>query len=114
VLKNEHKNNITSDSLMNIAYLTQITNLDITNRNPLEYMKDYAKPEFEAIMPSHLLSSDILDWARNGKLPENAIDQFIESRVNNILTDLKTKLTGVTFDEIDTMEITAPVTTEQE
>lgn len=114
VLNNQHKNKITSDSLMNIAYLTQITNLDITNRNPLEYMKDYDKPEFEAIMPSHLLSSDILDWARNGTLPDNAIDQFIESRVNNILADLKTKLNGLTFDEMDTMEIKEAVTTEQE
>lgn len=114
VLKNQHKNKITSDSLMNIAYLTQITNLDITNRNPLEYMKDYDKPEFEAIMPSHLLSCEILDWARSGVFPDNAIDQFMESRVNNILTDLKTKLNGVTFDEMDTMEIKEPVTTEQE
>lgn len=114
VLNNQHKNKITSDSLMNIAYLTQITNLDITNRNPLEYMKDYDKPEFEAIMPSHLLSIEILDWARSGKFPDNAIDQFMESRVNNILIDLKTKLNGVTFDEMDTMEIKEPVTTEKE
>jgi len=105
VLNNQHKNKITSDSLMNIAYLTQITNLDITNRNPLEYMKDYDKPEYIAIMPTHLLSSEILDWARNGTLPVDAIDQFIESRVNNVLSNLKTKLNGVTFDEIDTMEI---------
>jgi len=90
---------------MNIAYLTQITNLDITNRNPLEYMKDYDKPEYIAIMPTHLLSSEILDWARNGTLPVDAIDQFIESRVNNVLSNLKTKLNGITFDEIDTMEI---------
>ena len=105
VKNNQHKNKITSDSLMNIAYLTQTTNLDITNRYPLEYMKDYDKPEFERIMPSHLLSKEILDWARNGELPENALDQFIESRVNNILEDLKTKLFGVTFEEIDTMKI---------
>jgi len=105
VLNNQHKNKITSDSLMNIAYLTQFTNLDITNRNPLEYMKGYDKPEFEAIMSSHLLSSDILDWARSGTLPDNAIDLFIENRVNNILSDLKTKLNGVTFDEMDTMVI---------
>ena len=104
VLNNQHKNKITSDSLMNIAYLTQITNLDITNRNPLEYMKDYDKPEFEEIMPSHLLSSEILYWARSDVFPENALDQFIESRANNILTDLKTKLNDVTFEEIDTME----------
>jgi len=105
VLNNQHKNNITSDSLMNIAYLTQITNLDITNRNPLEYMKDYDKPEFEAIMPSHLLGNEILLWARCEMMPENAIDLFIESRVNNILENLKVKLCGITFDEIDTMEI---------
>jgi len=113
VLNNQYKNNITSDSLMNIAYLTQITNLDITNRNPLEYLKDYDKPEFEAIMPTHLLSSEILDWARSGEFPENAIDQFIESRVNNILSDLRLKLSGVlTFDEIDTMEIKESIMTE--
>ncbi|MDP3837411.1 MAG: hypothetical protein Q8Q54_00655, partial [Methylococcales bacterium] len=105
VLNNQHKNKITSDSLMNIAYLTQITNLDITNRNPLEYIKDYDKPEFVAIMPTHLLSTDILEWARADQMPDNAIDLFIESRVNHILTDLKTKLNGITFDEMDTMEM---------
>jgi hypothetical protein len=104
VLSNQHKNKITSDSLMNIAYLTQITNCDITNRNPLEYMNDYDKPAFESIMPSHLLSGEILEWARSGEMPDKAIDQFIESRVNNILTDLKSKLNGITFDEMDTID----------
>lgn len=105
VLNNQHKNSITSDSLMNIAYLTQITNLDITNRNPLEYIQDYDKPAFENIMPTHLLSNEILEWARKGVLPENAIDLFIESRVNNILDNLKEKLDGITFDVIDTVEV---------
>jgi len=104
VIENQHKNKITSDSLMNIAYLTQITNLDITNRNPLEYMKDYDKPDFEKILPSHLLSNEILVWARNGILPDNAIDLFIESRVNNIIENLQNKMTGITFDLIDTIE----------
>ncbi len=104
VLSNKHKNAITSDSLMNIAYLTQITNLDITNRNPLEYMRDYDKPEFERIMSSHLLSADILEWARSGTFPDNAIDQFVESRADMILMDLRAKLGGVTFDVIDTIE----------
>lgn len=114
VLNNEHKNKITSDSLMNIAYLTQITNLDITNRNPLEYMKDYDKPEFEAIMSSHLLSGEILEWARSGVFPENAIDQFIESRVNSILADLKTKLNDLIFDAIDTIETNETVIDESD
>lgn len=105
VIKNQHKNKITSDSLMNIAYLTQITNLDITNRNPLEYIKDYDKPEFEEIMPSHLLPREILGWARAGEMPSNAIDLFIEGRVNDILAELKVKLSGINFDEIDTIDI---------
>ena len=105
VLKNKHKNKIGSDSLMNIAYLTQITNLNITNKNPLDYMRNYDKPEFERIMPSHLLSREILDWARSGVCPEDAIDQFIESRVNNILANLKIKLDGITFEVMDTADI---------
>lgn len=63
MLHNQHKNSITSDSLMNIAYLTQITNLDITNRNPLEYIQDYIKPHLK-IMPTHLLFRLILEWAK--------------------------------------------------
>jgi hypothetical protein len=105
VLNNKHKNKITSDSLMNIAYLTQITNLDITNRNPLEYVKDFDKPEFEAIMPSHLLPKELLEWSRSEKMPENALDLFMDSRVNCILLDLKTKLKDISFEEIDTMSL---------
>jgi hypothetical protein len=104
VLNNYHKNRISNDSLMNIAYLTQITNLDITNRNPLEYIKDYDKPEFEAIMQTHLLPREILDWARTDHMPENALDLFIESRVNLIIENLKVKLSGITFEEIDSGE----------
>jgi len=104
VLKNQHKNRITSDSLMNIAYLTQITNLNISNRNPLDYIKNYDKPEFEAILSSHFLSNDIINWSRQNKMPSAALDQFIENRVNRILVDLKNKLSGITFDEIDTIK----------
>lgn len=116
VLNNRHHNQIDSDSLMNIAYLTQITNLDITNRNPLEYIKDYDKPEFEAIMPTHLLPKEILDWARADSMPDNALDQFIESRVKLIIDDLKIKLNGLTVEETDTAQTATstplPATTE--
>jgi hypothetical protein len=104
VLNNHHNNIITSDSLMNIAYVIQTTNLDITNRSPLEYIKDYDSAEFERILPSHLLSTQILDWVREDRMPENAIDLFIESRVDNILADLKVKLSGISFEEMDTIE----------
>ncbi|MFR1814297.1 DUF262 domain-containing protein [Dysgonomonas capnocytophagoides] len=104
VLNNQHRNIITSDSLMNIAYLTQITNLDITNKNPLDYIKEYDNPEFEAILPSHFISNKILDWSRCEDFPNDALDQFIEDRATNILTVLKKKLDGINFDEFDTME----------
>jgi uncharacterized protein with ParB-like and HNH nuclease domain len=105
VLENTHNNIIDSDSLMNIAYITQVTNLDITNRNPLEYIRDYDKPKFEGIMPSHLLPSLILDWARSEEMPANALDLFIEARVTSFIDDLKTKLGGVQFEETDTRTI---------
>lgn len=110
VLNNKHLNKINSDSLMNIAYITQLTNLDITNRNPLEYIKDYDKPEFEAIMPSHLLPKEILDWARADTMPENAIDLFIESRVGLVIDYLKTKLSGLTVEEVDTAQVNESAT----
>ena len=87
---------------MNIAYITQITNLDITNRNPLDYIKDYDSPEFEAIMHTHLLPKEILEWARNDNMPENALDIFIEKRVELIIDDLKKKIPVRLFEVIDT------------
>ena len=104
VLSQPHQNRITSDSLMNIAYLPQITNLDISNREPLSYLKGYDKPGFETVVvPSHLLPAELLDWARQGQLPPNAIDLFIEARVEQILTTLKARLPGIQINEIDTL-----------
>jgi uncharacterized protein with ParB-like and HNH nuclease domain len=102
VLNNKHNNNIDSNSLMNIAYITQITNLNITNRNPLEYIKDYDNPEFERIMPTHLLPIEILEWARSASMPANALDIFIENRVNLIIENLKSKIPIQNFEIIDT------------
>lgn len=113
VLNNKHLNTVTSDSLMNIAYITQVTNLGISNRPPLEYIKDYDKPEFEEIIPSHLLPIEIIEWARTDQMPDNALDIFIESRVSKILEDLKVKLDGIAFEEIDTMEIKEIAKTEE-
>ena len=104
VLNNKHHNQIDSNSLVNIVFLTQITNLKITNRNPVEYIKDYDKPEFEAIMPAHLLPKEILEWARNNNMPSNALDIFIEKRVELIIDDLKKKLPNLSFDVIDTKQ----------
>jgi len=90
---------------MNIVFITQLTNLVITNRNPLEYIKDYDKPEFEKIMPSHFLPEEILGWARADLMPENALDVFIEKRIDLIIDDLKAKLPVSQFDVVDTRQM---------
>jgi hypothetical protein len=95
-------NELNSNSLMNIVYLTQLTNLEISDDNPLKYLKKYDNPEFEEILGSHLLDNNLLTWCRLEKMPENALDQFIEKRIDNILADLKVKLKGIEIDEIDT------------
>jgi hypothetical protein len=102
VLNNRHINKISSDSLMNIAYVIQATNLEISNKNPLVYLRDYDKPEFEAIMNSHLLPAEIMEWCRTDGMPNDALDLFIEKRVELILADLQGKISEVVFDVIDT------------
>jgi len=105
VLNNRHYNKIDSNNLMNIVFLPQITNLNISNRNPLEYIKDYDKPEFEAIMSTHLLPKEVLEWARTNNMPSNALDIFIDKRVDIVIEDLKQKLTIQNFDVIDTKQV---------
>ena len=46
------------NSLMNIIYLTQITNLKISNRNPIDYIKDYDNQEFRKTEESLLIKYD--------------------------------------------------------
>jgi hypothetical protein len=65
-------------------------------------------------LPTHLLSINILEWERADEMPENPIDIFSASRVSSIFTDLKTKLNGLTFDEMDTLKIKEAVPIEQE
>ena len=110
VLNNQHHNQIDSNSLMNVVYLPQITNLNISNRNPLEYMKDYDKPEFEAIMSTHLLPKEVIEWARTDQMSPNALDIFIEQRVELIINDLKKKLPVTGFDIIDTKQTSNAIT----
>ncbi len=94
---------IHANSLMNIAYLTQITNLNISDRNPLEYAKDYDIEGFEEILSGHFISNKLLEWSRMDEMPDDALDQFIEQRIESIIEELRKKLSGITFDVIDTV-----------
>lgn len=100
------KDTLDHNSLMNIAFLTQITNLHISDRAPLEYVKDYDQnPNFEGVLSSHLLPKQLLKWARMNEMPDDALDQFIETRIEMVLQELKNQLEGITLEVIDTKEI---------
>ncbi|WP_445630123.1 GmrSD restriction endonuclease domain-containing protein [Nostoc sp. DSM 114167] len=92
---------IECDSLMNIAYLSQITNLKISDKNPLDYLKEYDEPDLETVLRSHLIPTMILEWSRADALPENALSIFIEERVNLLLEALRLKLEGIEFHVFD-------------
>lgn len=105
ITNNPGKNKLNNNSLMNIAYLTQRTNLNISDRNPLDYIAEFVQnPNFEKIISSHLLPVDLLDWAKMEDMPENALDQFIEKRVDLIIKELRELLTEINFEVIDTKE----------
>lgn len=105
IVNNPGKNTLNNNSLMNIAYLTQIANLNISDKPPLEYVREFDKnPDFEKVITSHMLPIELLEWSRMEKMPENALDQFIEKRVDLIIEHLKSKLSGIKFEVIDTRE----------
>lgn len=103
--KNPGKNNFNKDSLMNIAYLTQLTNLDISNKAPLHYIAEYDKNDkFENVLNTHMIPNNILEWVRQKNMPEDALDKFIDYRVNTIINELKEVLETISFEIIDTQE----------
>jgi hypothetical protein len=101
---NYKNKNITNDTLMNIAYLTQITNLNISNKNPLDYVKEFDKQGFEKILPTHLLGQEILEWGKSGIMPDDGLEIFIETRITNIINTLKERINITTLDIIDTIQ----------
>ena len=102
--KHPGANQLDSDSMMNIAYLTQLTNIQISDKNPVQYLRDYDDSGFEQVLRTHLTPLEILEWARQEQMPENGLDRFVERRIDLILDDLRQKLPGITFDDIDTKE----------
>ncbi len=106
ILKNTGSNKLDSNSLMNIVYLTQITNLEISNKNPLDYIKDYeSNPNFREVINSHLLPEQILEWSSKEEMASDALDTFIESRIEKVISELRKQLKDITIEVIDTKDI---------
>jgi hypothetical protein len=91
-----------ADSMLNIAYLTQITNLQISNKNPLEYLKAYIGDDFESVQRTHMLPDVLINWAHAEEMPKDALDIFVEERLGLLLSYLSNYLSGIQFEIIDT------------
>ena len=104
IAQNPGNNSLSNNSLMNIAYITQLTNLEISDKNPLNYIRQYNEnPNFEKVLDSHLLSRKLIEWSKQKNMPENALDLFIEDRVSIIIEKLKDILSDeISFEVIDT------------
>ena len=89
------------NSLLNIAYLTQITNQRISDRNPLEYMQDYLGTDYETLERTHLLPNQIRAWTRADTVAEAAFEEFIEARLDLVLDRLRAYLDLIPFDVRD-------------
>lgn len=104
---NNKTQKIDSNSLMNIVYITQADNLQISNKNPIDYIKEFDSKEFRNILSTHILNDKLPEWAKLGELPENALELFIDERVNLIINVLKEKLKDIVFEEHDTSKTEA-------
>jgi hypothetical protein len=107
VANNPGANRLDSNSLMNIAYITQITNLRISDKNPVQYLQGFDSPSFGYTLASHLVPSEILEWSRQEVMPPNALDLFIDARVDLILEAIQRRLRGTDMEVIDTMATTS-------
>jgi len=105
ISQNPGDNKLNHNSLMNIAYLTQITNLDISDKNPLNYIQKLDdNTDFEEAIKSHLLPKELLEWSRLESMPVDALDQFIEKRIDLVIEELRNIMSGINFEVIDTKE----------
>lgn len=103
IKQNPGNNSLSENSLMNIAYISNQTNIQISDKNPLSYIKEFNKnSNFKNILESHFLPKKLIEWANDVKMPENALDIFIEERTSKVLDELRNALQGITFDIIDT------------
>lgn len=104
IASNPGKNLVGVNSLMNIAYITQLTNILISDRNPIDYIAKLDKGEFRAILKSHLVPPQILDWAHQAELPDDGLDRFVDLRVELFIEELTLLLPDIPFKVFDSRQ----------
>lgn len=104
IASNPGNNRLNVNSLMNIAYITQLTNLRISDKNPVDYMVALDKGDFRSVLNDHLVPCEILDWATKEMLPDDALDRFVELRVELIIEQLAKMLPEISFRIFDSRQ----------
>ncbi len=104
IAENPGKNQVGVNSLMNIAYLTQLTNLKISDRNPVDYLTKLDNNEFRAVLRAHLVPPQILDWAKQEELSADALDKFVDLRAELFVEELASLLAGISFKVFDSRQ----------
>ena len=105
IASNPGKNLVGVNSLMNIAYITQLTNIRISDKNPIVYIAELNKPEFRAILQNHIVPPELLDWASQADLPEDALDKFVDCRVELFIEELASLLPNIPFKIFDSRQV---------
>ncbi|MGC9455720.1 MAG: GmrSD restriction endonuclease domain-containing protein [Phycisphaerae bacterium] len=87
------------DSLMNICFLRARTNIQISDRNPLDYFKDFRSVEhFDRILDSHLIDRRFIE--RDSFSPADYRD-FLYARADAFCRRLKDALPDVAVNIVD-------------
>ena len=96
--KTDLPKDVSPDSLMNICYLRAKTNIQISDKNPLEYFKDYENVrDFDAILQSHLIPTEFIQ--RDGFEPTDYRDflfaraDLFAGRLREALPDVDVQIT---------------------
>ncbi|KVF05623.1 hypothetical protein WJ05_27900 [Burkholderia vietnamiensis] len=85
-------------SMMNIAYIPQITNLNISDQNPVHYLDRYVgksdeeRVAFRAVLKEHFIPTCLLDWHQQQHLAPDALRRFVEERLNLVVSAITDKL----------------------
>jgi hypothetical protein len=63
---------------------------------------------FGDIQRTHILPDLMIEWSNAAEMPDDALDRFIDARLDLVLTRLREYLPGVPFEVIDTRSVVSP------
>jgi len=96
---NNLPNDVSPDSLMNICFLRAKTNIRISDKNPLDYFKDFENVrDFDSILDSHLIPKEFLK--REKYKPQDYRD-FLFNRADAFCNRLRDALPDVKVTIVD-------------